>query len=242
MLFGAGGTMPGERSWQSLSWPLKVIFATTFLTGILGLLWLEIGSWTASVSWILLGISIVAALMLLFPALADFWRNGPFSAGLGRIEAGLRSVATGTDLNAVAKQLDATGPICTKLDAIERKSAGLDRIEAGLRSVATGTDLNAVAKQLDATGPICTKLDAIERKFDGHLNDVEKQLERFSSLLDERTARLKAIKGQLGAGGDIEKGFKTIADAQDDAAKIKAGVASLQQAVDKLRENMSPIS
>ena len=182
--------MPGDRSWQSVSWPLKVIFVTTFLAGIIGLLWFRIGSWTETISWILLGISIVAALMLLFPTFADFVRRGAISA-----------------------QLEATS-----------------------------TDLKAVAKQLEPTGVIGAKLETIERKFDDHLNDVRKQLDRFSSLLEERTARLKAIKGQLAIGGDIEKGFKTIADTPEDSARVKAGVASLQQALDKLRENMDAIT
>jgi hypothetical protein len=183
-----GGTMPGDRSWQSVSWPLKVIFGITFLVGIIGLLWFRIGSWTETISWILLGISIVAALMLLF--FADFMRKG-----------------------AISVQLEATS-----------------------------TDLKAVAKQLEPTGVIGAKLEAIERKFDDHLNDVRKQLERLANLLDERTARLKTIKGQLGPDGDLEKGLKTISDAQGDPTKMKAAVDSLQQTVDKLRENMSTIT
>jgi hypothetical protein len=190
--------MPGDGRWQRVSWPLKTIFVTTFLAGIIGLLWLRIGNWTDSISWILLGISIAAALMLLVPSFADFVRNGAITGGL-------------------------------------------DRITECLRSVATASGLSAVATQLEPTGPICKKLADIEKKIDGRLDNVEKRLDQFSTLLGDRTARLQAVKAQLGEDGAIQKAFQTINSAQDDATKIK-GVASLQNAVDELRRNMREIN
>jgi hypothetical protein len=204
--FAQGDTMRGDANWQSVSWPLKVIFVTTFLTGVIGLLSLRIGNWTETISWILLGISIAMAIMLLFPTFADLARKGAISAGL----------------NAICQRLD--------------------RIEIRLGALATSAEVKAVANQLESTGLICTTLVGIKKKVDADPNDIGKQLERLANLLDERTTRLKAIKGQLGSDGDLERGLKTISDAQGDPPKMKAAVDSLQQAVDKLRENMSTIN
>jgi hypothetical protein len=223
--------MPGDRIWQSVSWPLKVIFVATFLAGLIGLLWLRIGNWTESISWILLGISLGVALLLLLPPLAEIVRRGAIVAGLDRIEKGMDSLAKGADLEAVAKQLEATGAI----------GAALGRVETGMGSLATGADLAAVAKQLETTGPIRTQLEAVEQKLDDRLKGVEKKLERFSTLLDERAARLRAVKDQIGAGGDIDKGLQTITADASDATKVTAGVASVQQLVNTLRSEIDAI-
>jgi hypothetical protein len=120
--------MQGDGTSRRLFWPLELVFVTTFVVGILGLIWFRI--WSAEsdgVDWVLLGIAVAAAVVLQLPRFTDLLRRG-----------------------AIATQLEQA---ITRIDAIEKQLA---LIRAGLSAIAADgpirADLQALARQLEAQG------------------------------------------------------------------------------------------
>src|ERR1700692_2568508 len=62
--------MPRDGTSWSVFWPLKMIFVTTFLASMIGLVWFRSRSGDEWIDWILLGVSIGVALVMLFPTFA----------------------------------------------------------------------------------------------------------------------------------------------------------------------------
>jgi hypothetical protein len=196
---------------QSVSWPLKLLFVTTFVIGMIGLLWLRIGGWTETISWVLIGISIATALMLLFPTFAEIVRKGAITAGLSD----------------VANKLEINGPIGTKLDAAEaRLGDRLKNIEKQLENVVRPTD---------------GSLALVESKLDGRLAKIDERLGQLSNIIGEKNARLAAIRAEFDPQGAVGKQLKGVSDASDDAVKLKPAIASLQKAIDDVCKDLDAI-
>jgi hypothetical protein len=191
-------------------------FVTTFLVAMIGLVWFRI--WNAesvTVDWVLLGVSVVLALLLMFPTFADLVRKGAVSERLdaidekiGRIQSGLTALAAASDLKAVVKQLGPEGDVARKLDAMDQRAV---LVQAALDAAVSGTDVKA------------------------------KQLKRLTTQLNEQTALLTSIKGQLGDQGEIQTGLQSLAGAKGDAEKVETGIAALQKAVNKLNASVNNI-
>jgi hypothetical protein len=149
---------------NSVSWPLKVIFVVTFVVGIIGLFCRGIVPWAEPTSWILIGISIAMALLLLAPTLADFMRNGAINAALNKVAERLNSLVA------------STGGLAKKVEENSTKAGGTET-NLGGRLKTIEDQLNNLVRPSDG------RLVTIESKLDGRLAKIEERLGQLSNVV-----------------------------------------------------------
>lgn len=145
-----------------MAWPLYVVFVVMFAASMVGLvgpaLWSD-QPVPALVFWILLGISIVLAVVAYFPRLAEWFRSADLGRRLDAINHRLDTAGVRGHLEGMAHEASIADDIRTQLDELATRLAAGGDIGSQLAGIAAQRDdVAAVRKQLDGIRDDITRL------------------------------------------------------------------------------------